>query len=117
MSPTATPPTKVGFALESGFLIAALLIASGAFGSAAATGDHLAGVASHRLHGVPAAHRRHAAGRLPRYGYYIRGQYVPGAGDTLIHGPGYVFVPGHGILDEDCDMPTSTCSNEYRPVR
>jgi hypothetical protein len=29
-------------------------------------------------------------------------------------GPAYVFVPGRGILGEDCDMPTSTCPNELR---
>ena len=38
-------------------------------------------------------------------------------GDRLIHGPGYVFVPGRGILDEACNLPTSTCTNEYRDVR
>lgn len=32
-------------------------------------------------------------------------------------GPGYVFVPGQGILGEDCDMPTSTCPNEQRDVQ
>ena len=31
-------------------------------------------------------------------------------------GPGYIFVPGRGILGEDCNMPTSTCPNEYRDV-
>jgi hypothetical protein len=52
------------------------------------------------------------------YGYYTRhGQYVPGAGDRLIYGPGYVFVPGRGILDEACNLPSSTCTNEYRDVR
>jgi hypothetical protein len=108
-------PTKIGLAVERSLLIAALLVASGAASFAAATSDRLAAV--HRAHAVPAAHRRYAGSRVPRYGYYIHGQYVPGAGDTLVHGPGYVFVPGHGILDEDCDLPTSTCSNEYRPVR
>ena len=53
----------------------------------------------------------------PLYGYYTRhGQYVPAAGDRLIYGPGYVFVPGRGILDEACNLPTSTCTNEYRDV-
>jgi len=27
---------------------------------------------------------------------------------------GYVFVPGRGLLGEDCDMPTSACPNEMR---
>ncbi|HXW42000.1 MAG TPA: hypothetical protein VEK75_12400 [Xanthobacteraceae bacterium] len=108
-------PTKIGVAVERSLLMAVLLVVSGAPGAAAATGERLAGV--HRTHATSAAHRRYARSPMPRYGYYIHGQYVPGAGDTLIHGPGYVFVPGHGILDEDCDLPTSTCSNEYRPVK
>jgi hypothetical protein len=41
---------------------------------------------------------------------------VPGPGDRLIQGPGYVYVPGHGILDEACNLPSSTCTNEYRDV-
>lgn len=32
-------------------------------------------------------------------------------------GLGYVFVPGRGILGEDCDMRTSTCPNELRDVQ
>jgi hypothetical protein len=32
-------------------------------------------------------------------------------------GPGYVFVPGRGILGEDCNMPTSTCPNELRDAQ
>ncbi len=110
-------PIKVGLTLKLGFLIA---VASGTISSAAASSDHLAVVASHRAYRVPAVHRRYFGGQnrhMPLYGYYIHGQYVPGTRDTLVYGPGYVFVPGHGILDEDCDMPTSTCSNEYRPVK
>jgi hypothetical protein len=69
-----------------------------------------------RAHGAAATHDGNFGG-WPRYGYYTRhGQYVPGAGDRLIYGPGYVFVPGHGILDEACNLPTSTCTNEYRDV-
>jgi len=45
------------------------------------------------------------------------GGNVPGAGDRLIYGPGYVYVPGHGILDEACNLPSSTCPNEYRDIR
>ena len=41
----------------------------------------------------------------PLYGYYTRhGEYVPGAGDLLIYGPGYVFVPGTVFLAR-----TATC--------
>jgi hypothetical protein len=65
--------------------------------------------------GVPA---RSFASDKPLYGYYSRhGQYVPGAGDRLMYGPGYAFVPGRGILDEACNLPTSTCPNEYRDIQ
>ena len=93
-----------------GFLIALLPVALGAIGSAAVSSGAFA---AHRVHRVPAAHHRY----MPLYGYSIHGQYVPGAGAPRIYGPGYVFVPGHGILGEDCDLPTSTCSNEYRTVK
>ena len=48
--------------------------------------------------------------------YYTPEEYARGtAGDR---GPyGYVFVPGHGILGEACNLPTSTCENQYRDVR
>jgi hypothetical protein len=28
--------------------------------------------------------------------------------------PGLIFVPGHGILGEACDLPTSACPNDER---
>jgi hypothetical protein len=43
--------------------------------------------------------------------------YAVGARAPSDFAPGYVFVPGHGILGEDCDMPTSTCPNELRDVQ
>lgn len=108
---------EVGLTLDPRILTAALLVIAGIIGPAVASNDRVSTTASH--HRVHVAHR-YFGGYRPQtllYGYYIHGQYVPGAHDTLIHGPGYVFVPGHGILGEDCDMPTSTCSNEYRPVK
>jgi hypothetical protein len=93
--------------------IASLLVASSA-SAPAASQDRQA----RRAHGAAATHYSYFGGYRPLYGYYTRhGQYVPGAGDRLIHGPGYVFVPGRGILDEACNLPTSTCTNEYRDVR
>jgi len=99
--------------------IASLLVASSASGPAAASQDRHA----RRAHGVAATHHGNFGGYRPLYGYYTRhghytrhGQYVPGAGDRLIYGPGYVFVPGRGILDEACNLPSSTCTNEYRDV-
>jgi hypothetical protein len=98
--------------------IASLFIEPGAISVAAASNHRL-----HRVHQTSTVHDRYfdrpAYGyySTPPYGYAPLGQYVRGVSDRLIHGPGYVFVPGHGILDEDCNMPTSTCPNEYRDVR
>ncbi len=110
-------PFEVGLTLELRILIAALFVAAGTISPALASNDRVSAVASH--HRVHLVHRYFGGHRpqMPLSGYHIHGQYIPGARDTLIYGPGYVFVPGHGILGEDCDMPTSTCSNEYRPVK
>jgi hypothetical protein len=92
--------------------IASLLVACGASGSAAASQDRHV-----RRHHAAAPHYGYGGPARPPYGYYTRhGQYVPGPGDRLIQGPGYVYVPGHGILDEACNLPSSTCTNEYRDV-
>jgi len=39
------------------------------------------------------------------------------AGAHALSDFGYVFVPGRGILGEDCNMPTSTCPNEMRDTQ
>jgi hypothetical protein len=44
----------------------------------------------------------------PEYGFLT---HVP---PNAIRMPGYIFVPGVGILGESCDLPTSACTNEYR---
>jgi hypothetical protein len=108
------------------FSVASLSVGLGTM-SVAVASNH----SPHRVHQTSKVHHRYfgkpAYGyySTPAYGYYSTppygyaplGQYVPSVSDRLIHGPGYVFVPGHGILDEDCNMPTSTCPNEYRNVR
>jgi hypothetical protein len=40
------------------------------------------------------------------------------AGPGGNYGPGlpYIYVPGHGILDAPCGLPTSACPNSERPV-
>ena len=93
--------------------IASLLAASSASGPAAASQDrHI-----RRQHAAVTPHHGYGGLAGPSYGYYTRhGQYVPGAGDRVIRGPGYVYVPGRGILDEACNLPSSTCTNEYRDV-
>ena len=94
------------------FLSVFLLVGlSGLKVAAAGSGRH-----THHVQRVSTVH--YFGAHRPLYGYYSRhGQYVPGAGDRLIYGPGYVFVPGRGILGEACNLPTSTCTNEYRDIR
>lgn len=95
----------------AGHVVIASLLVGPLAGIAVAHSDRHA----RHTRGVPA---RSFAGDKPLYGYYSRhGQYVPGAGDRLMYGPGYVFVPGRGILDEACDLPSSTCPNEYRDIQ
>jgi hypothetical protein len=36
------------------------------------------------------------------------------AGQIYLQAPIARFVPGHGIVGEPCDMPSTTCSNDYR---
>jgi len=61
------------------------------------------------------AHRKHHHDARDGFGY-SREEYARGTAGY--RGPyGYVFVPGHGILGEACNLPTSTCENQYRDVR
>jgi len=35
-------------------------------------------------------------------------------GRWVYFGPSYTFVPGRGIIDEACNLPTSACPNSQR---
>lgn len=61
-------------------------------------------------HGARSHHRRHAAQQV------LAPVLVPAPPVPLFRGPGYHFVPGVGIIDEACNLPTSACPNEYRDV-
>jgi hypothetical protein len=99
--------------LMARFSFASLLVGVGTIGVVAASNHH-----PHRVHRASAVHHRCFGSPRPFEGYYAaHGRYVPGVSDRLIYGPGYVFVRGHGILGEDCNMPASTCPNEYRDIR
>jgi hypothetical protein len=69
-------------------------------------------------HSAPQHHRRHAAHRTFTHrsneaaAYYSVRPKV-----SVFHGPGYVYVPGKGIVDEACNLPTSACPNEMREVQ
>lgn len=69
-----------------------------------------------RHRNTPPAHA-HAALHSARRDVAPRAGYAAAVPSAAYPNPGYVFVPGRGILGEDCDMPTSTCPNELRDVQ
>jgi hypothetical protein len=100
----------MSFALSTA-VVTAWLAAGPVTADAAAAGGH--------RHTVAAGHRGHSAWQYrhrfarqsssPRYGYAL-----PEGAMVM---PGYVFVPGRGILDESCDLPTSACPNSERDIQ
>jgi hypothetical protein len=104
---------KISFAFSASCLLAALAGSFAASGAAAAGpgNDKQAAVAKHRVH-----HQRIVVHRDLRFPHGVRSdrEHIP---PNAIRMPGYTFVPGVGILDESCDLPTSSCPNEYRDVQ
>jgi hypothetical protein len=103
------------------FLAASAFVGVGVGPAAAAKRDQHAASATHRVHRVRAADRWHQRPHLvarrnamPVYGQRGLTEYDYNHPRET---PGVVFVPGRGILGESCDLPTSTCSNEYRDVQ
>jgi hypothetical protein len=99
--------SRNSFIAPSCILTLGLITISGVAGATVHRGAHrnTPGVHSHAAP-QPWYHTRRDVAR--RTGY---GAPVP---STAYRSPGYVFVPGRGILGEDCDMPTSTCRDEPR---
>lgn len=93
------PGTPSVFA--AAFAIGSLMLASG---NAVAAATPRVPVAAHPGYTTQSRHHRH----------YLSGRYRP-IYDWAA--PGYVFVPGRGIPGEACNMPTSTCTNEYRDIQ
>ncbi len=101
---------KISSALAVNLLLLSLAVSLGASGAAAASGDRPGVAATHRVHRT--VHRWHQfARRVPPPTYH---RAIP---PNAIVGPGYVFVPGVGILDESCDLPTSACPNSARDIQ
>jgi hypothetical protein len=88
------------------------------FATVAKRHPHRAGAAGYR---AAARYYAHAGGAVYRDPRFIRnaeaGREYPYIPPNAIRMPGYVFVPGVGILGESCDLPTSSCSNEYRDIQ
>jgi hypothetical protein len=113
-------------ALTASVLSTLIVVPFAEIASASESGNRHAGT-THRAHRAERARHRHRLARpafQPAYGYgYGYGYASPapygyaGRGYAPGFTPGYTFVPGHGIVDEDCDLPTSACSNQYRLVR
>lgn len=92
-------------------LVSIWLVATPAVVSAATAGDHRAIVRAHggqRPHAWISRHRFVRDRSLPRYGYDA---------PVGIAMPGYIYVPGRGILDEACNLPTSACPNSERDIQ
>ena len=104
---------KISASITIVTLIASVVVSLGA-GSASAA-------AKRDRHAASAAHRVRDAERWHDPPRFVRRQpmsdYDYNHPDESAGGPGYVFVPGRGILNESCNMPTSTCTNEYRDVQ
>jgi hypothetical protein len=97
-------------------LLAAIVAgASGVNPAAAAAPDQRAAGAAHPAHGHDAVPRRRPrAATLPHGPEYGFLKHIP---PNAIRMPGYIFVPGVGILGESCDLPSSACSNRYRDIQ
>jgi hypothetical protein len=61
-------------------------------------------------------YRAQGAGAVNQWRDFTRVYDYAGPGGS--YGPGlpYIYVPGHGILDAPCGLPTSACPNSERPV-
>ena len=96
-------------------LLLVLAVLTGGQPAAAATPDKTKPVVSPHAHRGDAVRRRQspapALPHRPEYGFL---KHVP---PNAIRMPGYIFVPGVGILGESCDLPTSACSNRYRDIQ
>jgi hypothetical protein len=111
---------KISRLVPASCLLVALAVSFGASGAAAASPNKH--VAKHRVHYARTTGYRDYAGtaayRDPRFTRRVESEggypYIPA---NAIRMPGYIFVPGVGILGESCDLPTSSCSNEYRDVQ
>jgi hypothetical protein len=105
--------SKTLSALSVCFVIGALAVFAGASANAAPNNESTGAAVAppHVRHAYAPRHWWRFSGPTPRtYGYV---NVPPGA----IVGPGYVFVPGRGILDEACNLPTSTCPNTMRDTQ
>ena len=94
---------------------ASFAVSLGAGPAAAASRDRHAAIAHHR-----------GAARWHHRPYFVHRDPVPVYDDHRLaeydynhprrSGP-YIYIPGRGILNESCNLPTSACTNEYRDIQ
>jgi hypothetical protein len=106
---------KISFVCICGPAVA-LLAVSLAAAPAVAGNDRHAAMTAHRVQAATLHRHRHylVHGAFPSP--YAQARYDR-AGVTPFYGPGYVFVPGRGILGAACNLPSSAYSNEYRDIQ
>ncbi len=101
---------KIFRAVSASVLALALSVSLGAPGAVAASAAKHKHATTQRVHHAYFMHRARPLVTRDNGRY---GAIPPNA----IRMPGYVFVPGVGILGESCDLPTSSCPNEYRDIQ
>jgi hypothetical protein len=104
VSPKRMPP------ICTALVVAPLLVSLGSGTAFAQRENRQAASVVHRVsHRARVVHSKKFVSRVaPAYG---DNSWIPYRRFT----PGY--IPGRGIPGEDCNMPSSTCSNEYRDVQ
>jgi hypothetical protein len=105
--------TKMLFATAPAAIVAlGFMTADVMAGSSTRDGKHrLADAAAHAAHRAHATHREFVRG----FGGSVHGA-VPQI-VTTGRGSGYYYMPGRGIVDEACNLPTSACPNEQRDIQ
>ena len=103
-------PRNIRSTVITGSAIVTLAVSLAAPLAAAASAENQKVTRTHRIHHVYAAP---SAGLIYARGTQASGYIPPNA----IRTPRYVFVPGAGILDEACNLPTSACPNSDRDVQ
>jgi len=108
--------SKIRLLVFASVAIASINVSFSPSGALAAERNWGTAVAVHPRHRVHVyGHRPYfAARRSPLYDYGGPPDANP---HSVLSGPGYVFVPGRGILGEGCNLPTSACPNSVRDIQ
>jgi hypothetical protein len=110
------PSRKMSRAVCAGFLLGAVALSFGA-PSVAAAGHRRAASAEHRPYYAYAPYRGPRFLPPPTLPYGPEYGFLTHVPPNAIRMPGYIFVPGKGILGAPCDLPSSACENQYRDVQ